>query len=178
MAVAASDLKWKLSINTGAGNSTAQTNLADSTGGFMASTEFNDSSLHNLFDAVTGEENAASTVEYRCIFIHNSNAADSLTNAVVWLPSVYAGGADLAIAKDGTGAVAYNSASAQAEREANTTTAPTGETFSAPSSKASGISIGTLGANQCVAIWLRRTATDSAALSPDGGSIRIEGDVA
>jgi hypothetical protein len=178
VAVSASDIKFKSSINTGPGNSTAQADLADSTGGFMSSTVLTDATLHNLFDAITATENAASQVDYRCIFVHNANATDSLTNTKVWLASEVSGGASIAIALDGTGVVDYNAAGAQAEREANTTTAPTGETFSSPTTKSTGLSIGTLAANKAIAIWVRRTAANTSALSNDGVSIRVEGDTA
>lgn len=167
----------KLSINTGPGNSTAQGNVNDSIGGFMSSTQLTDATLNNLFDDITGDENAASDVEYRCIFFHNTHATIALTNAKVWLFSETAGGANAAIALDGTGVVSATSASAQAERVANENTAPSGETFTSPTTKAgSGLSVASLGAGQTVAVWVRRSATNSSAQNLDGVVVRIEGD--
>jgi hypothetical protein len=178
MPIAASDIKFRLSINTGPGDSTAQGNPNDSIGGFVSTTEITDATLHNLFDVITGDENAASTVDYRVFFIANKHATLTWQGVKVWLQSETAGGANAAIALDGLGVKAINSASAQAERIANETTAPSGETFSAPTSKAAGLSVGNLAPNEVIAVWVRRTATNSAALNLDGVVIRAEGDTA
>ena len=178
MPIASTDLLFKLSINTGPGNSTAQPNVNDSLGGFMSSTQVTDATLHNLFDVVTGDENAASDVEYRCIFIHNAHATLALQGAKVWISAEVAGGATAAIALDQTGVVTAGLATAQAERVANENTAPTGETFSAPTTKATGLLIGDIAAGSVQAIWIRRSAANTAAVSNDGVTIRVEGDTA
>lgn len=84
--------------------------------------------------------------------------------------------ANAAIAADGTGVVSATSASAQAERIANETTAPSGEAFSAPTTKATGIQLPDIPAGSCVGVWIRRTATNSAAIDSDGAVVRLEGD--
>lgn len=178
MAVVDADILVKLSINTGPGNSTAQGNVNDSIGGFMSSTQLTDNTLHNLFDAITGDENAASDDEYRCIFIHNSNASSTAgPNGKLWISTdTVAGAADIALALDGTGVVAYNSASAQAERLANEDAIPSGESFTTPLSKSAGISVPNLAANQVIAVWLRRTAANGGARSSVNATIRVEFD--
>ena len=178
MPIASTDLLFKLSINTGPGNSTAQPNVNDSLGGFMSSTQVTDATLHNLFDVVTGDENALSDVEYRCIFIHNAHASLALQGAKVWISAEVAGGATAAIALDQTGVVTAGLTTAQAERVANENTAPTGETFSAPTTKATGLLIGDIAAGSVQAIWIRRSAANTAAVSNDGVTIRVEGDTA
>ena len=145
----------------------------------MSSTQWTGGTIRDLFDDITGDENAASDVEYRCIFIHNSHGTLALTNAKVWLSAEVAGGASVALALDGTGVVSATSASAQAERIANENTAPTGETFTSPTTKAgSTISIASLGAGQCVGLWIRRTAANTAALAADGFTLQVQGDSA
>lgn len=178
MPVVAADIKSKLSINTGPGNSTAQPDPNDSLGGFMSSTELTDATTHNLFDVISGDDNAGSVVDYRVYFVHNSHATLTLFGAKAWLSSEVAGGASAAIALDGTGKVAYNAAGAQAERIANETTAPAGESFSSPTTKGAGLNIGDLAAGQVIGIWVRRTAANSAALDNDGVTIKVEGDTA
>lgn len=178
MAITASDIQFRLSVNTGPGNSTAQADPNDSIGGFVATTQVTDATLHNLFDVITGDENAASDVEYRCFFVVNKHATLTWYSAVAWLQSETAGGASVAIAKDGTGVVAYDGAGAQAERIADESTAPSGESFSSPTTKGTGISLGDIGPDECIAIWVRRTAANSAALDADGVVIRVEGDTA
>lgn len=174
MVMAASDLQRKLSINTGPGNSTAQGNPNDSLGRFMSSTQLTDNSLHNLFDLTTGDENAASRVEYRCIFVHNVHATLTAYSAMAFISNQVTGGADIAIGLDTTGNVAATSASPQTvARPADEATAPAGISFSAPTTKAGGLSIGDLAPGQARAIWVRRTNTNSSAVDNDGATISV-----
>jgi len=176
--IASSDIKYKYSVTSGsAGNSTAGT-AGGSLGKYVSTTEITTATLHNLFDVISGDENAASEAEYRCIFIHNSHATLTLQNAVVWMVSEVAGGANAAISVDTTAASAVGSASAQAKEVADENTAPSTQTFSSPTTKGAGLSIGNLAAGQVRAVWVRRTATNSAALNNDGVTLRVEGDTA
>ena len=175
-AIVTSELVWRYSINTSPGNSTAQGNPNDSIGGYMSSTPWAGGTLHDLFDQITGDENAASEAEYRCVFVHNTNSANALQNPKVWISAETAGGASWAIALDGTGITVNNSATAQAERVANENTAPTGESFTAPTTKAGGLSPANIPAGSVLPIWIRRTAGNTGAVNNDGATIRIEGD--
>ena len=178
MAIVAGDILFKFSVKTGtAGNSTVGT--ADgSLGKYISTTQITDATLNNLFDNVSGDENAASDVEYRCIFVHNAHATLTWQSVVCWLSAEVAGGANAAIAIDGVAASAIADTVAQADEVADEGTAPTGEAFSSPTTKATGLSIGDLAAGNCRAIWIRRSATNSAALDNDGGTIKCEGDTA
>jgi hypothetical protein len=176
VAITTAELVWKLSKNTGPGNSSAQANPNDSIGGFMSSTTWAGGVLGDLFDIISGDENAASTVDYRLVFVHNTNASLALQNPKVWIFSETGGGANIAIALDGTGITVNNSASAQAERIANENTAPSGETFSSPTTKGAGLSPANIPAGSVLPIWIRRTATNSAAINSDDVVIRLEGD--
>jgi hypothetical protein len=179
MPIVSSDIKYKLSIKTGsAGNSLAQSDPDLSLGKYISTTEVVDATLHELFDVITGDENAASTADYRCIFVHNSHASLSLQNAVVWLSAEVAGGAVVAISVDTTAASAIGSGSAQAKEVANETTAPSSQTFTSPTTKGTGLSLGTIPSGQCKAFWIRRTAANTAALDADGVTFRVEGDTA
>lgn len=178
MAITATDIKFNLTKNTGPGNSSAQASVNDSIGGFMSSTAVTDNTLNNLFDDISGDENAASTIDYRAFCVWNNHGTLTWQGVKAWLSSEVAGGASCAIALDGTGVVAYNSASTQVERITNETTAPSGESFSAPTVKASGLTIGNMATNTIQGIWVRRTAANSAALDNDGVTIRCEGDTA
>jgi hypothetical protein len=80
-------------------------------------------------------------------------------------------------AVDNVGAVAVGSSSAQATNIATTTTAPTAVgSFSAPTTKATGIALGTIPAGDCIAIWVKRVATNSAVLNNDMAVIGVQGD--
>ena len=107
-----------------------------------------------LFDAVSAAQAAAGLVEHRCIYLHNANAADTMTAARVWVnANTPLAGTTLDI---GVGTAAIN---ATEQTVANEATAPTGVTFSAPSTAATGLALGSIPFGQHKAVWLRRTVT-------------------
>jgi hypothetical protein len=176
MAISASDIKLKLSTKSGsAGNSLTSTADA-SLGKYISTTEVVDNTVGNVFDAITGAENAASDVEYRCVFIHNAHATLTLYTAKVYVSAEVAGGANAAIGVDTTAASAIGSASAQALSVADEGTAPAGVSFSTPTTTGAALDLGDIPAGQCKAIWIRRTATNSAALASDGLDLTVFGD--
>lgn len=178
MAITASDILFKFSVLTGsAGDSVAGT-AAGSLGKYISTTQITDATLHNLFDVITGPENAASEAEYRCFFVHNNHATLTWENVVVWLSAEVAGGASAAISVDATGVTAKGSSSAQAKQVANEDTAPATQTFSSPTTKGTGLAIGNIAAGSVAAIWVRRTAANTGAVNNDGVTIRVEGDTA
>lgn len=179
MPIVASDIKRKLSIKTGsAGNSQAQGDVNASLGKYISTTEITDNVINNLFDDVTGSENAASDVEYRCFFFHNSHSSLTLTNPYIWISSEVAGGASIAIAVDSNvAASAIGSSSAQATEIADEGTAPSPSlTFSSPTSYGTGIALGNLAAGFCKAVWVRRTCSNTLPKTNDGVTIAIQGD--
>lgn len=110
--------------------------------------------VDTLFDAVSAGEATAGDVEYRCIYLHNANATDQMITARVWV----AGNTPLAgtTLDIGVGTAAVN---ATEQTVADETTAPSGVSFSAPSTAGTGLALGTIPAGQHKAIWLRRTVT-------------------
>jgi hypothetical protein len=181
MAIVASDVKIKLSTKSGsAGNSLAQVDVNASLGKYISTTEVVTATGNNLFDNVTGGENAASTVDYRCVFVHNSHATLALENAGVYVSSQVAGGTTLAIAIDNVAASAIGSSSAQAFVATNELTDPTASTggFSTPTSSGAALPLGTIAAGFCKAFWIRRTAANTVAVDDDGGTLVVFGDTA
>ena len=177
MAISASDILLKLSVTTGsAGNTTAQGNINNSLGKYISTTQLVDNTLNNLFDDISGAENAASTIDYRCIFIHNSHASLSMLSSAIWLQSEVAGGASIQIGLDPAGAVPIGQASAQAQTIANETTAPTGVSFSAPTTSGTGLSLGTIQAGYCYAVWIKRTAANTSPVNNDGVTLGLNCD--
>lgn len=179
MAIVASDIKIKLSIKSGsAGNSLAQANVNNSLGKYISTTEIVTATNNNLFDNVSGAENAASTVDYRCIFVHNSHATLPFENAAVYISSQVAGGTTLAIAIDDAVASAIGSSSAQAFEASTETTNPDAGVgpFSSPSTPETALSLGTIAAGFCRAVWVRRTAANTVAVNDDGGTLVVLGD--
>mgnify|MGYP001561535548 CR=1 FL=1 len=179
MAIAASDLLIKMSVKTGsAGDSTSST-VAGSLGKYVSTTQVSTTPLNNFFDDVSAAENVASTVDYRCYFLHNNHATLTYYGAVVYLSAETAGGASMSIAVDNIAASAKGSSSAQADQIINETTAPTGVgAFSSPVTVGSGLALGDLAPGQVRAVWLKRTASNSGAVDLDGFTIAFAGDSA
>ena len=84
----------------------------------------------------------------------------------------------MAIALDSTGNVPY--ASGTQALAAASDTAPgasiTGLTYSAPTSAAGGLSVGTLAPGQCRAVWIRRSAANSPAMANEQIVLTLTGD--
>lgn len=177
MAIVTADIQYRLS--GGAGN----TNPNASLGGVISATAVNLATpLNNLFDDITGDENAASDVEYRCVYVRNNHATLTWQNVVAWLSADVAGGAALAIGLDnagnGDGSATGVAATVATEGTAPGTGTPGVTAFSAPTTKAAGLAIGNLAPGQARAIWFRRSAANTAAINNDGGTLRCEGDTA
>lgn len=175
MPITPADLLLKFSVAAAAGD-TDPSDGDSSLGDQCSTTQLASGVLHDLFDRVTGDENAASDVEYRCIFVHNAHGSLTWQSAKAWISSEVAGGADFAISVDTTPASAVGAAAPQAKTVADENTAPASQTFSAPADKASGLDLGDIGPGEVRAIWIRRSATNSAAVNADGFTLELEGD--
>lgn len=181
MAVADANLVLRLSTGnaTGNGNTAASTPNA-SLGGDVSTTILTNNSLHNLFDAVSGDENVALVPEYRLLFIHNNHATDVAgPNGKLWLfTNTVAGASTISIALDSTGQTALASAAVQSKIIANETTAPSpAETWSSPLTKAAGISLANLAAGFVLPVWIRRTPSNGGSRSNVTVALRAEWDV-
>lgn len=177
MPIANTDLRLRYStLVDGGGNVNPQANVNNSLGRFMSITDYINATKNNLFDDVTGDENAASSIDYRCIFVANMHPSITWLGVKAWLPSEVAGGANIAIGIDPTAASATNAAAAQALTIPNENTAPAGVAFSSPGTKIGGLNLGDIGPGQCRALWFQRTATNSGAMNDDGVNFSVEGD--
>jgi len=128
----------------------------------------------NLFDNVTGDESAAGDIEYRGVYVLNNGNVD-LQSAFVWV-QVNTPDPDTTVAMGLAGA----GLNATMATIANENTAPAdGAAFTSPSTKATGLSIGTLAAGQRYGVWIRRTVNaGAAAFNNDTFTLRVEGDTA
>ena len=177
MPIAKADILFKLSIASGTvGNSQAQSNVNQSLGGFISTTQAISGTMNDLFDNITGTENAASQSDYRCMFVHNNNPSITLQGAVTWLSAIVPGGALVYIGLDPAGLTPIGYTGSQAAVIPNDTSVPTGVTFSSPTTKGAGLVIGDIPPGYCQAIWVKRIATNSTALNSDGATIAVEGD--
>jgi hypothetical protein len=125
-----------------------------------------------LFDSVSAGEAAAGDVEYRAIYAKNTHASLSLSSPVVWIDSLSSSATtEIALA------VADEAKNTSTETIANEGTAPTGPSFSSPTSKGTGISLkATLAAGDYQGFWVRWTVDAATAATTDSASLRVDGD--
>lgn len=157
MAITAADLLFFL---TGGG---ANTDPNASLGGGISNTQV-PGTIHNIFDRVTPEEAQAGDTEYRAIDIKNNHLSESAVDTFVWISQeTVSPGTTVALAYDATGTQSI----------ANESTPPTGVAFSTPTSKLTGINLGTIAPGATRRLWLRRTVTAGAAVANDSGSLTV-----
>lgn len=130
--------------------------------------------LHGLFDAVTGAESSAGDVEYRCVYVKNNHVTLTLYNAVAFIQSNTPSASTTCDIGLGTATIGN-----EEQTVGNEGTAPSGVSFSAPTTYSGGLFIGDLAPGQAKAIWIRRTVTSNAsAYSGDGMTLAVQGDTA
>lgn len=173
MPIISTDIEYRLSGGAANTDKNASLGGAISTAGGGLITP---GAANNLWDDVSGAEAAAGDVEYRCIYIKNNHGSLTLQSAVVWIDSLTTSTStefDIALDPAAVGATATAST-------VDENTAPTGGTvtFTQPTTKGAGLTIGDIPAGSRKAIWLRRTVTAGAVSASDTGSIRVEGDTA
>lgn len=162
MAIASSDIQYRMS--GGASNS----DPAAALGGAKSSTSF---TTNAIFDDVSSAEASAGDIEYRCFYVHNAHATLTLQGAKIWIQAqTSSSDTDIALALGGEGL------NGTAETVADESTAPTGESFSQPSSFAGGLTIGDLAPGDHYPVWIRRTVNAAAASATDTWTVRVQGD--
>lgn len=160
MAIVSTDIKYRLS--GGASN----TDPAASLGGVKSSTD-----ASNYFDDVSSAEASAGDTEYRCVYVHNNHGSLTLIGAKVWIQAnTPSGDTDVAI---GLGTSAVNGTEQTVVDES---TAPSGVSFSQPTTFAGGLSIGDIPTGQHKAVWVRRVVNSGAAAYADSFTLRVQGD--
>lgn len=143
------DTNFSRRLSGGASNAVGNASI-----GGAKSSEIMSASTDALFDKVTPSQASGGAVEYRCIYLHNANATETMLAARAWISAqTPLASTVLAI---GVGAAAVN---ATETAIANEGTAPAGVTFSEPSSADAGLALGDIPAGQHRAIWVRRTVT-------------------
>jgi len=184
-AIVSSDILFKLSAPGASAGNTVSGTAGNSWGNYISTTQISNTPLDNLFTDITGAQNAAQQVDYACIFIqNNTSSGNSMLNTVAWLPlslSV-AGGANVQVAADTFAASSIGTSSQQAVKITANTNAPAGvsgwvsPTSSPPvfPSYTNGIFLGTISPGQCIAVWIKRIATNSAPVNNDGFTLEID----
>lgn len=162
MPIVAADIEFRLS--GGASNA----DPAAALGGAMSSGVVDPDTL---FDTVSGAESAAGAVRYRCVYVINTHATLTLFDAVVYLHANTASGDTQVAIGLGTSAIG-----GEEQTIADEATAPSGVTFTEPSTLDAGLAIGDLAAGESKAVWVRDTIAEGAAASNDTFTLRVGGD--
>lgn len=127
---------------------------------------------NNLWDNVAGDETTGGAdTEYRGFYVLNNHGSLTLQSPKVWIDSLTSSADtefDIALAGEGLNGTM--------ETVANESTAPVGETFTRPVTKAGGLAPASIPFSQHHGIWIKRTVNQNAAAANDTGSIRVEGD--
>jgi hypothetical protein len=167
-AITTGEIKFYLTESVGPGNNTTST-PSGSLGGFISTSQWTGGTINDLFDDVTGDENAASNIEYRCVAIRNTNSTNTAQSFVVWVSAEVSGGTSVAIAVDSHPDSIITDSNHQAVTIINEDTAPDPlPTFSTPTTKGTGLPVGDIAPGYCRMIWIRRTAANSSAKDGDG----------
>lgn len=164
MAIVAADIDYYLSGGTGNTSNNASLGGARST-----STE----ATTAIFDDVSSGESTAGDVEYRCIYVRNSHGTLTYENAVLHIQANTPSATTTVEIGVGTSAV-----NGTEQTVADESTAPSGVTFSAPSSFGAALALGNIPAGQHKAVWLRRTVDAGTVAASDTFTLRTTGDTA
>ena len=159
MSVLLTDIKYYLTPN---GNSDPEASL----GGAGYGNEIG-ISAHDLFDIVLPVEAVAGSVKYRAIGVKNTNIADTLYGAVLYIATETSSVGD-------TVAVAYDTGTQSVPDEDTAPSSPV-LSFSTPMSKEAGIALGDIAPGALKRIWLRRTVTAGAGAGLSAGALCVAG---
>lgn len=167
------DIQYRMSGGANNGNP------ANSIGGPISLVEPGELNLTNgvmgaLWDFVPlSEATAGLAAEFRCIYAYNANENGvKLVNAILWFEGLNKDSNIInSIGLDPSGL------NGTAQTIANETTAPVGVTFVQPTTKHTGLSLGTMSAGSFYPFWLKRQIqASSTPFFQDSFRLRIEGE--
>jgi len=161
MPIQSSDIAYRLS--GGASNSVQSAALGGAKSSNLASSA--------IFPDLSGAQCSAGVVLYRCIYVHNGHSTLTALGATLWVQTNTLSPDTTADVGVGTSAI-----NGTEQTVASETTAPTGVTFSAPTTYGSGLALGDIPAGQHRAVWLRLTVNAGAATYSDGLTLRMQCD--
>lgn len=75
MAVISAEVEHRLSTKSGSAGDTTTSTGPEALGKYISTTVV-PAGLHGLFDVISPAEDAASDIEYRCVFIHHTNGTE------------------------------------------------------------------------------------------------------
>ena len=182
MTFSLSEVQLLLAAPQAAGGYLSPGSVYNSLGRWASTTQLDASvPLNNLFPDLTGPQNAASQVDYQCLFVYNSDTVSTMANVYAWIPSSgVIGAVAWAVGADTTLASAYDATGTpQAGYISAPTIAPsTVPAWYAPSAASSGgAPLPSIAPGEVVAFWVRRTAVNSPAYAGAGFNLQVTFDV-
>lgn len=105
---------------------------------------------NKLFDDVPVSESSVGDTEYRCMYIKNAHASETMAGILMWIDIDPIGSDSLQIGLDPIGV------NGTATTIADENTAPTGVTFTAPADSVTALSFGSLTFGSFYAVWVKR----------------------
>lgn len=116
--------------------------------------------LNNAFDDISKADSLYGQVDYRCFYLKNSHVALGASTVKIWLVGNTPGPDDISICLDpaaiGNGSTTGVAIGPLADT-LDSSHLLTGLTFTQPSNILNALSIGTIPAGSCKAIWIKRT---------------------
>ncbi len=174
MAVSAADIKFHHCANRPAG--TEET--ADSYGGSSVTDELDTAVvLHNLFDSISGQQAQDGYVDHRKFFVRNANAADVLSNALLWCSIALVQSANetwyfelFTVASDLANVLSDVSDLDNSDFDMS---------FNAAQTDTDALDLGSIATTTAVAIWIRRVIGAGCGSAPNEGTVvRVRGETA
>lgn len=128
-----------------------------SIGGVISAYEIVDATMDSMFDDLSIAEAVAGDINYRCFYIKNTNATEVLFSTVLWIDGPPGGDATMYLGCPfALGVPDPANVNTTPTAIANEATAPSGVTFIAATSEASGLIIGNLAAGDYYPFWVKR----------------------
>lgn len=106
---------------------------------------------NKLFDDVEVAESITGDAEYRCIYVKNTHASETMASVKLWIHANTSGADSISIGLDPIGK------NGTATTIANEGAAPSGVTFSEPTNELTALDLGDLDSGDYYAVWIRRT---------------------
>lgn len=106
---------------------------------------------NKLFDDVARAESVTGDVEYRCFYVKNTHASETMTAVKLWIHADTSGADSISVGLDPVGK------NGTATTIADENAVPAGVTFSEPSDELTALDLGDLAAGDYYAVWIRRT---------------------
>lgn len=128
---------------------------------------------NSIFDDISKVESNTGESEYRCLYLKNAGTVatvDLIDEIVLFIKTQTAGADSISIGLDPGG---KNTAPTAV---ANEDTAPSGVTFTAPSSAASGLAVGALDATDYYPFWIKRTVPAATRTATAANTFVLEAD--